>query len=128
MAGLWCLATIACGFSQSYGHLMLAAQGSGSARPGTEAPAAHPAHVFPPDGVRWRSASWLRRRSSAWWPAWWSAVRCASHGWRSAFLLVGAVSLILVVLYPLIVRDYKPWRRHEIRPIKGRRGEWACSR
>jgi predicted MFS family arabinose efflux permease len=29
------------------------------------------------------------------------------HGWRSAFLVTGLVSLVLVLLYPMVVRDYK---------------------
>jgi len=109
MAGLWCLATIACGFSQSYGHLMLARAGVGLGEAGYGgAGGAILAHVFPPD--RRSLAFGIMVAASLFGMVAGVVVggyAGASHGWRSAFLLVGAVSLILVVLYPLIVRDYK---------------------
>src|SRR5450432_238806 len=33
--------------------------------------------------------------------------RATTYGWRAAFIGVGAASMVLVVLYPMVVRDYK---------------------
>jgi predicted MFS family arabinose efflux permease len=109
MAALWCVATLACGFSQSYGHLMLARAGIGLGEAGYGgAGGAILAHVFPPE--RRSLAFGIMVAASLFGMVVGVMVggyAGASHGWRSAFLLVGAPSLILVVLYPLIVRDYK---------------------
>jgi MFS family permease len=109
MAGMWCLATIGCGLAQSHTQLLVARGfvGLGEAGYGA-AGSAILAHVFPPE----RRAMVLGAFLAA---ALFGSVAgvaiggivAAQYGWRIAFIGVGAASLILVVLYPLVVRDYK---------------------
>lgn len=109
MAAVWCVSTVACGVSQNYSQMMAARGfvGVGEAGYGG-AGGAILANVFP-----------QKQRALAF-----GILLAASlvgtvagvllggfigqrHGWRSAFIVVGAASLILVVLYPLVVKDYK---------------------
>ncbi len=109
MAGMWCLATVGCGLSQNYGQLMVAraAVGLGEAGYGG-AGGAILAHVFPPER---RSLAFGIMVSASLFGMVLGVVvggyAGARYGWRSAFLFVGVASLVLVVLYPLVVRDYK---------------------
>ncbi len=109
MAGLWGLATIGCGLAQNYGQMMAARAmvGLGEAGYGS-AGSAILFHVFP------------KRRHAMIGGAFLAAALFGSVGgvvaggllsthfsWRHAFFVVGAAGLLLVVLYPLVVRDYK---------------------
>lgn len=109
MAGLWGLATIGCGLAQNYGQMMAARAmvGLGEAGYGS-AGTAILFHVFP------------KRRHAMIGGAFLAAALFGSVGgvvaggllsthfsWRHAFVVVGAAGLLLVVLYPLVVRDYK---------------------
>jgi MFS family permease len=109
MAGLWCLATVGCGLSQNYGQLMMARAGVGLGEAGYGgAGGAILAHVFPPErrslAFGMMLAAGLFGTVTGVMVGGYAGQR---YGWRSAFLLVGLVSLALVVLYPLVVRDYK---------------------
>lgn len=109
MAGVWCLATIGCGLAQSHTQLLLARGfvGLGEAGYGA-AGGAILTHVFPPErrslvlGAFLAAALFGSVAGVAI-----GGVVAAQYGWRAAFISVGAASLILVVLYPLVVRDYK---------------------
>jgi predicted MFS family arabinose efflux permease len=109
MAGMWCLATVGCGLSQNYGQLMVARAGVGLGEAGYGgAGGAIVAHVFPPEQ---RSLAFGIMVSASLFGMVLGVLvggyAGARYGWRSAFLFVGVASLVLVVLYPLIVRDYK---------------------
>jgi MFS family permease len=109
MAGLWGLATIGCGLSGGYGQMLVARAMVGLGEAGySSAGGAILMHVFPP------------QRRSMIIGAFQAAglfgtvlgvviggVVAAHFGWRHAFIGVGAAGLLLVVAYPLVVRDYK---------------------
>jgi MFS family permease len=107
MAGLWCLATIGCGLSQTHVQMMLArgAVGVGEAAYGSVGGALL-ASLFPER----RRALVLGAFSSAavlgtvLGVALGGAV-AAAYGWRVAFILVGAASLVLVALFPVFVHE-----------------------
>lgn len=109
MAALWCLATIGCGVSQSHGQMLLARSLVGLGEAGyASAGGAILTHVFPPQrraGVfaAFNSAALFGSVAGV---AFGGAI-AVRFGWRAAFVAFGAVSLILVVLYPLVVRDYR---------------------
>lgn len=109
MAFVWCLATVACGLAQSYGQLLLARMfvGLGEAAYGA-AGAALLAHVFP---VRQRAAVLGAFLSAGLFGSVLGVVVggavAAQSGWRMAFFAVGAPGLLLAVIYPFVVRDYK---------------------
>ncbi len=109
MAGLWGLATIGCGLSHGYGQMMTARAlvGLGEAGYGS-AGSAILFHVFP------------KRQHAMIGGAFLAAALFGSVGgviaggiisthfsWRHAFIGVGAAGLVLVVIYPLVVRDYE---------------------
>ncbi len=109
MAGLWGLATIGCGLSQSYGQMLTARAlvGLGEAGYGS-AGSAILFHVFP------------KRQHAMVGGAFLAAALFGSVGgviaggflsthysWRASFISVGAAGLLLVALYPLVVRDYR---------------------
>jgi MFS family permease len=109
MAGLWGIATIGCGLAQNYGQMMAARAmvGLGEAGYGS-AGSAILFHVFP------------KRRHAMIGGAFLAAALFGSVGgvvaggllsthfsWRHAFFMVGAAGLVLVALYPLLVRDYE---------------------
>jgi predicted MFS family arabinose efflux permease len=112
MATLWCVATVLCGLSQTPGQMLLAraAVGFGEAGYGAVG-AAMLSAVFPPSRL---SAVQGTFQSGA---VFGSAVGiaaggmiAATHGWQAAFIWVGAASLLLVALYPALVRE--PAREH----------------
>jgi len=109
MAFVWCLATIACGLAQSYTQLLgaRAIVGLGEAAYGA-AGGALLAHVFP---VKQRAAVLGAFLSAGLFGAVLGVVLggavAAEYGWRMAFFAVGAPGLLLAVVYPFVVRDYK---------------------
>ncbi len=109
MAGLWGLATIGCGLSQNFGQMMAARAlvGLGEAGYGS-AGGAILFHVFPKHRHSMIMGAFL---AAALFGSVGGVVLggvIAAHlGWREAFMLVGAAGLVLVVLYPMIVRDYR---------------------
>lgn len=109
MATLWCLATIGCGLSQTHTQMLVARGlvGLGEAGYGA-AGGAILAHVFPPESRSMVLGAFLAASlfgSVAGVAA--GGALSVQFGWRVAFIAVGAASLLLVVLYPLVVRDYK---------------------
>ncbi|MEJ8859665.1 MFS transporter [Variovorax robiniae] len=109
MAFVWCLATIACGMAHSHGQLLWARAfvGIGEAAYGA-AGAALLAHVFP---ARQRAAVLGAFLSASLFGSVLGVVIggavAAQAGWRMAFFVVGAPGLLLALLYPFVVRDYK---------------------
>ncbi len=109
MAFVWCLATVACGMAQSYGQLVGARAfvGLGEAAYGA-AGAALLVHVFP---ARQRAAVLGAFLSASLFGSVLGVTIggavAAEHGWRMAFFAVGAPGLLLALLYPFVVRDYK---------------------
>jgi MFS family permease len=109
MAFVWCLATVACGLAQSYAQLLSARVfvGLGEAAYGA-AGGALLAHVFP---VRQRAAVLGAFTSAGLFGSVLGVMiggAVAAHsGWRMAFFAVGAPGLLLAVIYPFVVRDYK---------------------
>ncbi len=109
MAGLWGLATIGCGLSGGYGQMFVARAMVGLGEAGySSAGAAILMHVFPP---RRRSMIIGAFQAAALFGSVLGVVVggvVATHfGWRHAFIGVGMAGLLLVVAYPLVVRDYK---------------------
>jgi MFS family permease len=107
MASIWCVATVLCGLSQTHSQMLMAraAVGLGEAGYGAVG-AAMLSSVFP------------AARLSAVLGAFQSAavlgtvlgvvtggVIGARHGWQAPFLWVGGASLLLVLLFPLFVRE-----------------------
>jgi MFS family permease len=109
MAFVWCLATVACGLAQSYAQLVGARAfvGLGEAAYGA-AGAALLAHVFP---ARQRAAVLGAFLSASLFGSVLGVIIggavAAEHGWRMAFFAVGAPGLLLALVYPFVVRDYK---------------------
>ncbi len=109
MAFVWCIATMACGLAQSYGQLLLARAfvGLGEAAYGA-AGGALLAHVFP---AKRRAAILGSFLSAGLFGSVLGVViggAVAAHaGWRMAFFVVGAPGLLLAMIYPFVVRDYK---------------------
>jgi predicted MFS family arabinose efflux permease len=109
MAFVWCLATVACGLAQSYAQLLGARAfvGLGEAAYGA-AGGALLAHVFP---ARQRAAVIGAFFSASLFGSVLGVIIGgavgAQFGWRMAFFAVGAPGLLLAVIYPFVVRDYK---------------------
>ena len=109
MAAMWCLATVGCGLAQSPAQMLVARGfvGLGEAGYGS-AGGAILAHVFPPEG---RSAIFGAFLAAALFGSVGGValggIVSTHYGWRAAFIGLGAASLVLVVLYPLVVRDYR---------------------
>ncbi|MFM0342156.1 MFS transporter [Paraburkholderia fungorum] len=109
MAFVWCLATVACGLAHSYAQLLSARifVGLGEAAYGA-AGCALLAHVFP---LRQRAAVFGAFLSASLFGSVLGVVMggaiAAQAGWRMAFFAVGAPGLLLAVVYPFVVRDYK---------------------
>ena len=109
MAGLWGFATIGCGLATGYSQMLVARAlvGLGEAGYGS-AGGAILMHVFPPERRSMIMGAFL---AAALFGSVLGVVAgggiAAPYGWRAAFIGVGAVGLLLVVLYPLVVRDYK---------------------
>lgn len=109
MAFVWCLATIACGLAQNYGQLLWARAfvGLGEAAYGA-AGGALLAHVFP---ARQRATVLGAFLSAGLFGSVLGVVLggavAAQSGWRMAFFVVGAPGLLLALVYPFVVRDYK---------------------
>ena len=109
MAFVWCLATIACGLAQSYTQLLgaRAIVGLGEAAYGA-AGGALLAHVFP---VKQRAAVLGAFLSAGLFGAVLGVVLggivASEYSWRMAFFAVGAPGLLLAIVYPFVVRDYK---------------------
>ncbi len=109
MAALWCFATIGCGLAQNHTQLLVTRGlvGLGEAGYGA-AGGAILANVFPPERRSMVLGAFLA--ASLFGSVAGVAVGGAlsvQFGWRMAFIAVGAASLLLVVLYPLVVRDYE---------------------
>jgi MFS family permease len=109
MAGLWGVGTIFCGLSGSYGQMIVARGLVGLGEAGySSAGGAILMHVFPPQ----RRAMIMGAFQAA---ALFGSllgvilggVIAAHFGWRMAFISVGAAGLLLVAVYPFVVRDYK---------------------
>ncbi|MFO1398687.1 MAG: MFS transporter [Burkholderiales bacterium] len=108
MATLWCLATIGCGISQSYTQMLVARGLVGLGEAGyASAGGAILVHVFPPErrAVIFGAFNSAALFGSVAGVALGGAI-AVRYGWRAAFISFGAVSLILVVLYRMLVRDY----------------------
>jgi MFS family permease len=109
MAGLWGVATIGCGLATGYGQMLVARAlvGLGEAGYGS-AGGAILMHVFPPERRSMIMGAFL---AAALFGSVLGVVAggviSAQYGWRAAFIGVGAAGLVVVVLYPLVVRDYK---------------------
>ena len=109
MACLWSLATIACGLATNYGQMFAArtAIGIGEAAYAT-AGGAILMHAFP---KRLRSTVMGLFLAGALFGSVvgvaLGGVVSARIGWQWAFFAVGIPGLMLAVLYPLLVRDYK---------------------
>ena len=109
MAGLWGLATIACGLSRGYGQMLAARAfvGLGEAGYGS-AGGAILMHVFPKERHAMIVGAFLAA-------ALFGSVGGVVFGgivsthftWRAAFIAAGAGGLLLVALYPMVVRDYQ---------------------
>ena len=109
MAGMWCLATVGCGLSQNHSQMLVARGLVGMGEAGyASAGGAILSHVFPPQQ---RSAIIGSFMAAAVFGSVLGVVLggmiAAQYGWRWAFIGVGGASLALVVLYPIVVRDYK---------------------
>jgi MFS family permease len=108
MAGLWGLATIGCGLAQNYGQMMAAraAVGLGEAGYGS-AGSAILFHVFPKRQHAMVGGAFLAAALfGSVGGVIVGGVVSAHFGWRHAFIGVGVAGLLLVLLYPLVVRDY----------------------
>lgn len=109
MAFVWCLATIACGLATNYTQLLIARAmvGVGEAAYAA-AGAALLAHTFP---IAKRAAIQGAFQSAGLFGSVLGVVIggavASQFGWRTAFFVVGAPGLLLAVVYPLVVRDYK---------------------
>ena len=109
MALVWSLATIGCAFAGSYGHLMAARSvvGVGEAAYGTVG-AALIASLFPP---RMRStvlgAFLFAGIAGSVLGVMLGGVIAERWGWQAGFGTVGIPGLFLVILFLLMVRDYK---------------------
>ncbi|MFM0208025.1 MFS transporter [Paraburkholderia sediminicola] len=109
MAFVWCFATIACGLATSYTQMLVARAmvGFGEAAYAA-AGAALLAHTFP-EGKR--SAVLGAFQSGGIFGSVMGVVIggavASQFGWRYAFFAVGAPGLLLAILYPIFVRDYK---------------------
>ncbi|WP_280156386.1 MFS transporter [Piscinibacter sp. XHJ-5] len=109
MAFMWCLATVVCGLAQNYAQLLGSRMfvGLGEAAYGA-AGAALLAHVFP---ARQRAAVLGAFLSASLFGSVLGVVIggavAAQYGWRMAFFAVGAPGLLLALVYPFVVRDYK---------------------
>lgn len=109
MAFAWCLATIACGLSESYEQMLTArfivGLGEGAY---AAAGAALLVHAFP---ARQRSFILGAFTSGGMFGsvlgAMLGGVLAAKYGWRTAFIIVGAPGLLIAALFPFLVRDYK---------------------
>ena len=127
MAFVWCLATVACGLAQSYGQLLWARAfvGLGEAAYGA-AGAALLAHVFPAGSA---PRCWAPFLSASLFGSVLGVVLggavAAQSGWRMAFFVVGAPGLLLALIYPFVVRDYKTVAMTA--DGRGRRGTEAAS-
>lgn len=107
MAALWSLATLLCGFAQSYGQMLSARVlvGVGEAAYGSVGIAVI-LSVFPE-----RLRSTLMGAFMAGGLAGQvlgvgvGGAVAAAHGWRTAFLAIGLIGLLLAVIYPLLVRE-----------------------
>lgn len=109
MAGLWGLATIGCGLSQNYGQMLTARAfvGLGEAGYGS-AGGALLFHVFPKRQHAMIGGAFLAAALFGSVGGVIAGGVIATHfGWREAFVGVGAAGLLLVVLYPFVVRDYE---------------------
>jgi len=109
MAGLWGLATIGCGLSGSYGQMMAARAlvGLGEAGYGS-AGGAILMHVFPKERHAVVIGAFLAASLFGTVGGVIAGGVVSTHfGWRHAFIGAGAAGLLLVALYPLVVRDYQ---------------------
>ncbi len=109
MAGLWGLATIACGLSQGYGQMLVARAMVGLGEAGySSAGGAILMHVFPPQRRSMIMGAFLAAALFGTVMGVAAGGIISTHfGWRHAFIGVGAVGLLLVAVYPMVVRDYQ---------------------
>ena len=109
MAGLWGVATIGCGLSGNYGQMIVARGLVGLGEAGySSAGGAILMHVFPPQR---RAMIMGAFQAAALFGSLMGVILggviAAHFGWRMAFISVGAAGLLLVAVYPFVVRDYK---------------------
>ncbi len=109
MAALWGLATIGCGLAGGYGQMLVARALVGLGEAGySSAGGAILMHVFPPQR---RSMIFGAFLAAALFGTVMGVVAggvVSTHfGWRHAFIGVGALGLLLVAAYPMVVRDYQ---------------------
>jgi MFS family permease len=109
MAGVWCVATIGCGLSQNHTQMLFARAAVGFGEAGyASAGGAILSHVFPPEK---RAAVLGAFMAAALFGSVLGVVLggaiAVRWGWRWAFISIGLASLVLVVVYPLVVHDYK---------------------
>ena len=109
MAGMWGLATIACGLSRNYSQMMVARAlvGLGEAGYGS-AGGAILAHVFPKQRHAMVMGAFLAASLFGTVGGVIVGGVVSTHfSWRAAFIGAGVAGLLLVVLYPFVVRDYQ---------------------
>jgi len=109
MAGMWGLATIACGLSQNYSQMVVARGfvGLGEAGYGS-AGGAILVHVFPRERHAMIMGAFLSASLFGTVGGVIAGGVVSTHfGWRHAFIGAGAAGLLLVALYPIVVRDYQ---------------------
>ena len=107
MGAAWCAGTVLCGVSQSHAQMLMARSAVGLGEAG-----------YGSVGAAVLSSAFPAKRISAVLGAFQAAavvgtglgvmaggLIAAAHGWRAAFVWVGAGSLLLVALFPLFVRE-----------------------
>jgi MFS family permease len=107
MATIWCVATIVCGLAQNHSQLLMAraAVGLGEAGYGAVG-AAVLSSVFP--AARMSAVLGAFQAAAVFGTVLGvvaGGIIGARHGWQAPFLWVGGASLLLVVLFPLFVRE-----------------------
>ena len=122
MASIWCVATVLCGLTQNHSQMLMAraAVGLGEAGYGAVG-AAVLSSVFP--AARMSAVLGAFQAAAVFGTVLGvvaGGVIGARHGWQAPFLWVGGASLLLVVLFPLFVRETP-------RSAFGASGVTACS-
>lgn len=107
MGAVWCVATILCGVTQNHAQMLVAraAVGLGEAGYGSVGAAVLSA-TFP--AIRISTVLGAFQAAAVFGTALGvvaGGLIGAAHGWRAAFVWVGAGSLLLVALFPLFVRE-----------------------
>jgi MFS family permease len=109
MAFIWCLATMYCGIAKNYEQMLIArfvvGLGEGAYAAGA---AALLSHAFP---ARQRGGVLGAFTAAGLFGSVlgivFGGVLAAKYGWHTTFIIVGAPGLLIAVLFPFLVRDYK---------------------